>query len=108
VLKLGLIGFRAIVYNMVGVPIAAGVLYPVGIRLDASWAALLMALRYDGFPSNLKLTVSSVSVVLSSLHLKLYKPPKPLRNVENLDRSPSQRDVRDGRSGCARFLPALF
>jgi len=39
--------FRAIVYNMVGVPIAAGVLYPIGVRLDASWAALLMALRYS-------------------------------------------------------------
>ena len=51
---------------MIGVPIAAGVLYPIGVRLDASWAALLMAL-------------SSVSVVLSSLHLKLYKPPKALR-----------------------------
>ena len=33
-------------YNMVGVPIAAGVIYPAGARLDASWAALLMALRY--------------------------------------------------------------
>ena len=37
---------RAMVYNMVGVPIAAGVIYPAGARLDASWAALLMALRY--------------------------------------------------------------
>ena len=31
---------------MIGIPIAAGVIYPAGIRLDASWAALLMALRY--------------------------------------------------------------
>lgn len=37
---------RAIIYNCLGVPIAAGVLYPIGVRLDASWAALLMALRY--------------------------------------------------------------
>jgi len=37
---------RAIVYNMIGIPIAAGVIYPAGVRLDASWAALLMALRY--------------------------------------------------------------
>lgn len=37
---------RAIVYNMIGVPLAAGVIYPAGVRLDASWAALLMALRY--------------------------------------------------------------
>jgi len=32
---------------MIGVPLAAGVIYPAGARLDASWAALLMALRYD-------------------------------------------------------------
>ena len=38
---------RACVYNMIGVPLAAGVIYPAGARLDASWAALLMALRYD-------------------------------------------------------------
>ena len=38
--------FRAIVYNLIGIPIAAGVMYPAGVRLDASWAALLMALRY--------------------------------------------------------------
>ena len=37
---------RAIVYNLIGVPIAAGAIYPFGARLDASWAALLMALRY--------------------------------------------------------------
>ena len=36
---------RAIVYNVIAVPIAAGVIYPAGARLDASWAALLMALR---------------------------------------------------------------
>ena len=73
-LLLNVLIFRAIVYNMVGVPIAAGVLFPVGARLDASWAALLMAL-------------SSVSVVMSSLHLKLYKPPKALRRYEEETRA---------------------
>ncbi|KAI9450526.1 Cu-transporting P-type ATPase [Russula earlei] len=54
----------ALVYNVVAVPIAAGVLYPFGhIRLDPVWASLAMAL-------------SSISVVCSSLMLKLYKPPK--------------------------------
>ena len=67
--------FRAIIYNLIGIPIAAGVIYPAGIRLDASWAALLMALRHT--PQCTKTNSSSVSVVLSSLHLKLYKPPKP-------------------------------
>jgi len=56
----------ALVYNVAAVPIAAGVLYPIGdlhIRIDPVWASLAMAL-------------SSVSVVCSSLMLRLYKPPK--------------------------------
>jgi Cu+-exporting ATPase len=54
----------AFLYNTIGIPIAAGVLYPV-IRpatLPPAAAGLAMAL-------------SSVSVVLSSLALKLYKKP---------------------------------
>ncbi|KAI0278858.1 hypothetical protein BGY98DRAFT_1089401 [Russula aff. rugulosa BPL654] len=54
----------ALVYNAAALPIAAGVLYPVGhIRLGPVWASLAMAL-------------SSVSVVCSSLMLRLYKPPR--------------------------------
>ena len=57
----------ALVYNTVGVPIAAGVLYPLKdaggqhIRLDPVWASLAMAL-------------SSVSVVVSSLALRSRVP----------------------------------
>jgi P-type Cu+ transporter len=52
----------ALVYNLIGVPVAAGVLYPVisngyHIRLDPVWASLAMAL-------------SSISVVCSSLALR--------------------------------------
>ncbi|KAK1831123.1 hypothetical protein QBC39DRAFT_352442 [Podospora conica] len=52
----------ALVYNMVALPVAAGVLYPITnngehVRLDPVWASLAMAL-------------SSISVVLSSLALK--------------------------------------
>lgn len=52
----------ALVYNVVAIPVAAGVLYPVTnngqhVRLDPVWASLAMAL-------------SSISVVLSSLALK--------------------------------------
>jgi P-type Cu+ transporter len=50
--------FFAFVYNAAGVPIAAGVFYPVlGVLLSPMVAALAMAL-------------SSVSVILNSLRLK--------------------------------------
>lgn len=53
----------ALGYNLVGVPVAAGVMYPCcGWRLPPAFAGLAMAL-------------SSVSVVSSSLLLKLYQAP---------------------------------
>ncbi|KAI0698532.1 heavy metal translocatin [Cerioporus squamosus] len=56
--------FWASVYNIVALPIAAGVVYPAGhARLAPVWASLAMAL-------------SSVSVVCSSLLLRLYREPK--------------------------------
>jgi cation transport ATPase len=57
----------AVVYNVVAVPVAAGVLFPITdsggahVRLDPVWAALAMAL-------------SSVSVVVSSLLLRSKVP----------------------------------
>ncbi|MHA1198828.1 MAG: heavy metal translocating P-type ATPase [Candidatus Heimdallarchaeaceae archaeon] len=58
--KMGL--FWALIYNSVGIPIAAGILVPVGFLLPAVIAGLAMAL-------------SSVSVVTNSLLLKRYKNP---------------------------------
>ena len=52
--------FWALLYNTIGIPIAAGVLYPLtGKLLPPEWAGLAMAL-------------SSVSVVTSSLMLRRY------------------------------------
>jgi len=58
--KMGL--FWALIYNTLGIPIAAGILIPIGFILPAEIAGLAMAL-------------SSVSVVTNSLLLKRYKNP---------------------------------
>jgi cation transport ATPase len=76
--------FWAAIYNLIALPIAAGVLYPIKssgshVRLDPAWAALAMAL-------------SSISVVGSSLLLRTRLPligfrdqRQPLANDENRD-----------------------
>ena len=54
--------FWAFFYNCLGIPIAAGVLYPIfGILLSPVYAALAM-------------TLSSVSVISNSLLLKKFTP----------------------------------
>ncbi len=58
--------FWAMIYNMILLPFAAGLLYPVtGIALEPEWAGLAMAL-------------SSVSVVSNALLLNRFRPPLAL------------------------------
>lgn len=57
--------FFAFIYNIIGIPIAAGVLYPIwGIMLNPMIASAAMAF-------------SSVSVVTNSLRLRKWKPDAP-------------------------------
>ncbi|MCL2234065.1 MAG: heavy metal translocating P-type ATPase [Firmicutes bacterium] len=52
--------FWAFFYNMLGIPIAAGVLYPIGVQMDPMIAALAMSF-------------SSISVLLNVLRIKRMK-----------------------------------
>lgn len=53
--------FWAFIYNIIGIPVAAGVLYALNILLNPMIAAAAMSF-------------SSVSVVLNALRLRFYKP----------------------------------
>lgn len=66
--------FWAFFYNVVGIPLAAGVLYPMfEIRLNPMLAAAAMSL-------------SSVCVVLNALRLKTFKSEFGVKAINNIER----------------------
>ncbi|XP_010639631.1 copper-transporting ATPase 1 [Fukomys damarensis] len=89
----------ALIYNLIGIPIAAGVFMPIGLVLQPWMGSAAMA-------------ASSVSVVLSSLFLKLYRKPT-YENTELHTRSqigqksPSEISVHVGIDDISRNSPKL-
>ncbi|XP_063660430.1 copper-transporting ATPase 1 isoform X4 [Pan troglodytes] len=89
----------ALIYNLVGIPIAAGVFMPIGLVLQPWMGSAAMA-------------ASSVSVVLSSLFLKLYRKPTyesyelPARSQIG-QKSPSEISVHVGIDDTSRNSPKL-
>ncbi|XP_032332010.1 copper-transporting ATPase 1 [Camelus ferus] len=89
----------ALIYNLIGIPIAAGVFMPIGLILQPWMGSAAMA-------------ASSVSVVLSSLFLKLYR--KPIYENYELharsqmgQKSPSEISVHVGIDDTSRNSPKL-
>uniref|UniRef100_A0A8C7PWK0 P-type Cu(+) transporter n=1 Tax=Oncorhynchus mykiss TaxID=8022 RepID=A0A8C7PWK0_ONCMY len=89
----------ALIYNLVGIPIAAGVFLPAGLVLQPWMGSAAMA-------------ASSVSVVISSLLLKLYKKTsietyefRAQGNMKSL--SPSQVSTHVGLDDRRRTPPSL-
>uniref|UniRef100_A0A0P6IYJ0 Copper-transporting ATPase 1 n=2 Tax=Heterocephalus glaber TaxID=10181 RepID=A0A0P6IYJ0_HETGA len=89
----------ALIYNLIGIPIAAGGFMPIGLVLQPWMGSAAMA-------------ASSVSVVLSSLFLKLYRKP----TYENTElhvrsqigqKSPSEISVHVGIDDTSRNSPKL-
>ncbi|AGO13827.1 AaceriAGL041Cp [[Ashbya] aceris (nom. inval.)] len=84
----------ALIYNIICIPIAAGVLYPYKeTRLSPVWASIAMA-------------ASSVSVVLSSILLRLYRPSKIAAQLQGSPQITSRSHIRRQKWPDGAFLSA--
>ncbi len=72
--------FWAFFYNILGIPLAAGLLSPVGIVLNPMIGSAAMSL-------------SSVCVVSNALRLRLFKPT-PRKNIENSNQNTEQKEEK--------------
>ncbi|XP_010145455.1 PREDICTED: copper-transporting ATPase 1 [Eurypyga helias] len=89
----------ALIYNLVGVPIAAGVFLPIGLVLQPWMGSAAMA-------------ASSISVVLSSLLLKMYQKPSSEKlefraHGQMRHKSPSEISVHIGIDETGTGSPKL-
>ena len=76
--------FWAFFYNTIGIPLAAGLLFPAfGIKLSPMFAALAMSL-------------SSVFVVNNALRLRRFKPRGVKRSLEEAKPSNEKENIKEG------------
>lgn len=86
--------FWAFFYNSIGIPLAAGVLYPFfAVKLNPMFGAAAMSL-------------SSVCVVTNALRLKFFKPNKMLSSGSGPDDTAGSKNVyADGSAKMPEILP---
>ncbi len=74
--------FWAFIYNIIGIPLAAGLLYPAfGIKLSPMIGAAAMSL-------------SSVCVVMNALRLRAFKPEQAAMTAKDIQQQEGQLSVR--------------
>jgi len=88
----------AFIYNIVGMPLAAGILYP------------FLLIQFPPMFSGGAMALSSVSVVCSSLLLRFYQPPRPIsaREAEAAIQLERRRAAANKAKADAQGAAAVF